>query len=287
MYTNNAYQQGTLEWLQMRQNHITATDASVILGVNPWKTPLQLYKEKTSPPIMKPLNSAMQRGVDLEPVARELFCLKTGQKFQPRVIVNDWAMASLDGLNDDGTVAVEIKCPGEKDHALAMSGKIPEYYYPQLQHQMYVTALNSVFYFSFDGIDGIAVQVFRDDEYIKKMVKEELKFYKRLKENDPPEPTDRDYIVKDDDEWKKLTESYRAISEKKKQLEFEEEEIKKKLVSLCGNVNSKGAGICLSQVTRKGNVDYASIPELKNIDLDKYRKSSTTSWRVTIEKNGE
>lgn len=128
-------EQGSPEWLALRKTKITATDASVIMGANPWKTKSQLYQEKLSDDPPKPPNARMQRGVVLEPIARALFCFKTGHHMIPKVIVRGWAMASLDGINDRDEI-LEIKCPGEKDHSLAMRGQIPEHYFPQLQHQM-------------------------------------------------------------------------------------------------------------------------------------------------------
>ena len=115
------YPQGSPEWLAFRKTKVTATDASAILGLNPWKTRLQLYHEKLSNDPPKPCNEAMQRGNDLEPIARDLFKIKTGHKMEPRVVVKDWAMASLDGINAWNEI-LEIKCPGEKVHAVAVAG---------------------------------------------------------------------------------------------------------------------------------------------------------------------
>jgi len=173
------YVQGTIEWLEFRQNKITATDASVIMGVNKWKTKLDLYYEKTSPVKYKAPNAYMQRGIDLEPLARELFTLKTDIQLEPVVVVSTkypWMMASLDGGSPKGEV-LEIKCCGAKDHSSALAGKVPKHYYPQLQHQMAVCEISEMYYFSFDGIDGEIVIVSRDDEYIEKMIEQEKIFY--------------------------------------------------------------------------------------------------------------
>ena len=40
------------------------------------------------------------------------------------------------------------------------------------------------------------------------------------------------------------------------------------------------AGIKLTKQTRAGSIDYASIPELKNVDLESYRKKPTTFWSM-------
>lgn len=274
-------EQGTPEWHALRKTKITATDAAVIMGASHWKTRIQLYHEKLSDAPPTPPNERMQRGIDLEPVARDLFGLQHGLIVEPRVVIKDWAMASLDGIDYLGHHLVEIKCPGEKDHSIAIAGKVPEHYYPQLQHQMYVCDVDEMYYFSFDGIDGVTVKVKRDDEYIAKMVEEEKKFYECLINKTPPEPSEGDYIERNDDIWQQCASRWKSVTNSIKELEKEEEELRKQLVFLSGESNTKGAGISLCQVVRKGNVDYSKIPQLKGLDLDIYRKSASSSWRIT------
>ena len=55
---------------------------------------------------------------------------------------------------------------------------------------------------------------------------------------------------------------------------------KDKLIEMTNNKNSYGSGICLTKTTRKGAIDYSSIPEIKEIDLEKYRKPSCEFWTV-------
>lgn len=282
VYENTeSFIQGTPEWLKLRKTKITATDASVIMGVNRWKTTTQLYHEKTSEENNTFVNEAMQRGIDLEPIARDLFTIKTGIEMLPMVIIKDWAMASLDGMSELADYILEIKCPSHADHYTAIGGKVPYHYYPQLQHQMYVTGVQFAYYFSFDGADGVIVEVPRDDKYIEKMVEEELKFYQCLINKTPPEPCEGDYTERNDDVWQECASKWKTLTETIKELEKAEEELRKQLIFLAGESNTKGAGISLCQVSRKGNVDYSKIPELKGIDLEKYRKASTNSWRIT------
>lgn len=273
-------EQGTIEWLDFRRDKITATDACVIMGVSPWKTKVQLYHEKKDPNYRSMTSERMQRGIDLEPIARDLFCAKTGHKMIPKVIVKDWAMASLDGINDWDEI-LEIKCPGPTQHQIAVEGRIPDHYYPQLQHQMWVCDSEKVFFFSFCGVDGVIVEAKRNEEYIQKMIEEEYKFYMCLKNNTPPEPDERDYIERNDDLWLECASKWQSVNAALKDLEKEEESLRKQLIFLSGESNTKGGGISLCQVTRKGNVDYAKIPELKSLNLDLYRKSSSTSWRIS------
>jgi putative phage-type endonuclease len=274
--------QGTFQWHALRKTKITATDMSVIMGVNPWKTLLQLYHEKVSEDAPSNIiNERMQRGLDLEPIARELFTLKTKVDVEPRVVIKDWAMASLDGISESGNCVVEIKCPGDKDHELAVSGRIPQHYYPQLQHQMYVCDVDEMYYFSFDGIDGVIVDIKRDQEYIDKMLIEGKKFYDCIINKTPPEPTEGDFVKRDDLEWAELAEEWKDVNHMLKDLEIKEEELRKRLIQLCQKQNSEGFGVRLCQVERKGNVEYAKIKELQGVDLEPYRKPPIASWRIT------
>jgi len=179
--------QGSDEWLEMRRKKITATDASVIMGTNPWKNTTQLYFEKIKGENTKK-TARMQRGVDLEPLARDFYCKTTGIACTPVVVVRDWIMASLDGSDDSMQNILEIKCPGSKDHALAKNGEIPSYYYAQLQHQMYVAGVQKMDYLSFDGEEGVIIEVIRNREYIEKLIEKELKFYQCLMNREAPDP---------------------------------------------------------------------------------------------------
>ncbi len=271
--------QGSPEWLQFRKTKVTATDACIIMGANHRKTKTQLYYEKISDDPPKPPTARMQRGKDLEPIARELFTLKTGIEAFPAVVVKDWTMASLDGISQNNEI-VEIKCPGDADHSIALKGKVPDHYYPQLQHQMHVCGIDKMYYFSFDGMDGVTIEVLRNPLYVEKMLIEEIRFYNCLVNKTPPEPSEKDYIERNDSQWEQCAQRWRVVSSSLKDLEKEEEELRKQLIFLSGETNTKGSGIFLSQVLRKGNVDYTKIPELKNVDLEKYRKGTINSWRL-------
>lgn len=275
------YIQGTHEWLELRKTKITATDASIIMGASHWKTKTQLYQEKTSNAIPMFANEKMQRGLDLEPIARDLFTVKTGIKLSPKVVVKEWAMASLDGVDSTGKIIVEIKCPGSTDHATAVSGKVPDHYYPQLQHQMYVCNVDKMYYFSFDGADGVILEVVKNAEYLEKMLIEEMKFYQCLQSRTPPEPSENDYIERTDHLWVEVASRWKFVTERIKELEKEEEELRQQLISLTGDYNTRGSGISLCQIQRKGNVDYSKIPELRTVDLEKYRKPASLNWRIT------
>ena len=144
--------QGTADWLSWRNGIVSATDSGVIMELNPWKTVQQLWAEKLGLIDPSPINAAMQRGMDMEPEARAAFMRETGIAVEPQCWQSDqhaWMGASLDGISTCGRYIVEIKCPGEGTHSKARAGRVPDYYYPQLQHQLAVTGCEKVFYYSY------------------------------------------------------------------------------------------------------------------------------------------
>lgn len=192
--------QGSDAWLELRKTKVTATDASVVMGLNPWKDIVTLYEQKLDLRPPEVVNAAMQKGMDYEAEAREYFEAQTGTLLFPTVIVKDWQMASLDGIDLDEKVLLEIKCGGKKLHDLAKKRVVPKYYQCQMQHQMYLTNLHMCYYLSYrpEVVDilgnvkqqreGIYFPVERDDAFIEEMVTEEWKFYECLRNRMPPIP---------------------------------------------------------------------------------------------------
>jgi len=176
-------EQGSQQWLDFRKKGVGASDAIIIAGLSPWRTREQLLLEKRGLIEPQPVNSSMNRGMMLEPKARRCAEEMFETLFLPEVRISPvypWCYASLDGICIDNKILLEIKCTSKKNHALAKEGKIPEYYKPQLQHQMYVCGFDKCHYFSFDGEEGVIVIEHRDQEYIDNLVELEKKFYEEM-----------------------------------------------------------------------------------------------------------
>jgi putative phage-type endonuclease len=176
-------EQGSDEWLELRRKHITASESLIIMGLSPWRTREQLLHEKLGLIPPQEVNSAMLRGQLLEPKARSCAEEMLGTLFIPEVlqgIENPFMLASMDGVCIDNKYILEIKCTSKKNHELAKNGKIPDYYYPQVQHQISVCDVDFCYYFSFDGSSGIVVEVERDDKFINRMIEIEYEFYQEM-----------------------------------------------------------------------------------------------------------
>jgi len=281
------YDQGTKEWLDWRKKVITATDCPAIMAVHPWTTAYKRWQEKLG--IIEPqqTNEAMKRGMRLEPIARAHFIEHYGINMTPVVVESSeysFLGASLDGIDDNGIDILEIKCGGEKLHALASQGIVPEYYLYQIQHQLFVTGARKCFYYSFDGENGICIEVFPDPEFSIKFLPKAREFLKCIAMQEPPPLQKGDYLsMEDNQQWGEYARQYRDIDSTIKLLEEKKEAMRKEIINLCGNQNCLGNGIKVLKMLVKGRVVYDEIPQLKEVDLEKYRKSPTTCWKILAE----
>jgi len=67
-------------WLMHRANTIGSSEIAILLGLNKYKTPLELWAEKTGRKAPDPENDYMWFGTQLEPVVGALFERKTGKQ---------------------------------------------------------------------------------------------------------------------------------------------------------------------------------------------------------------
>jgi putative phage-type endonuclease len=178
-----------VEEIRDRRQIVGASDAPTIMGKNPWMSrhALWMYKCGWEPP--KKTSPAMLRGIFLEEEARQAFSEWRGIKFSPKIMYHpeyEWMVASLDGLSENEDEILEIKCPGAKDHATAETLVVPEKYHYQLYHQLAVTGMPFVWYYSWNGATGVPIEFYRDDYKISAMITAELKFWYGVQEKLPP-----------------------------------------------------------------------------------------------------
>lgn len=140
------------EWLVNRKG-IGGSDASAILGLNPYKTNQELWMEKKGQ--MSPVDisdkSYVKYGNDAEPLLRALFALDYPEYkveyYDNNMIINKkypWAHASLDGelVDLDGRRGIlEIKTTNilQSMQWEKWDNRIPDNYYIQVLHYLLVT----------------------------------------------------------------------------------------------------------------------------------------------------
>lgn len=158
------------DWLQARQSYIGGSDASAILGMNPYRTNIELWQIKTGQLVPEDISDKpyVKYGTEAEQHLRELFKLDFPeyQVFyeENNMWLNDkvpFAHASLDGwlIDQDGRKGIlEIKTTNilQSMQKEKWKGRIPDNYYIQLLHYLMVTefefaVLKAQLKYEFDG----------------------------------------------------------------------------------------------------------------------------------------
>ena len=274
-------EQGGNDWLEWRRQGIGSSDAPIIMGVSPWCDVLTLYKRKRGELPEQESNWAMARGTRLEPEVRALLEKRLGV-LEPATLTHptiEWMRASVDGISLDGNLVVEIKCPGQADHDFAKAGQVPPKYVPQVQHILAVTGCEKLIYASYNG-GVVTVSVPRDEAYIALLIKAEQAFWEAVQAGIPPVVEGQ----RTDDAWLEAAIRYRETKTAYDLAAEALESAKAGLLALT-DTDASGAGVKVSRVDKKGNVDYKSIPVLKGLDLEPYRKPGHTEWRITVGKD--
>ena len=189
--------------LEARKKGIGGSDAGAILGISPWKTPLQVYMDKVgaADPIQD--NDSMFWGRTLEPVIRQRYADVTNRKVVvPDTLIThpkfEFMIGNLDGITSDNRV-LEIKTARSAEGwGEPGSNEIPDSYMIQVQHYMLITAIPVAdVAVLIGGSDFRIYEVPAEPELMELMIEKETGFWSRVINRDPPEPiTYQDMLLK-------------------------------------------------------------------------------------------
>lgn len=182
------------EWLEYRKQGIGGSDASVVCGVSRYKSPVELWLDKTGQLPPQEAGEAAYWGTQLEPFVRAEFTKRTGIKVQcVRQLLQSgelpFMLANLDGVcevPDYGTCVFEAKTAssykaGEWDDA------IPDEYQLQIQHYMAVTGYKAAYIAVLIGGNTFKWRfVERDEELISMLIDPEADFWRHVQDCTPP-----------------------------------------------------------------------------------------------------
>lgn len=270
-------------WLEWRRKGIGSSDAASIMGESPWRTPYQTWEDKVFGS-QQADNNAMKRGRDYEEEARQCFEKKMNTIVFPRNVVHpehEWIRASLDGIDLDEKIMVEIKVPGRDDHFRASMQKVPDKYFVQCQHQLSTKPkLQGMYYFSYDPYekDGHVVEITRDNSYLStQLFPKEKEFWDMVLAQSPPPLTEKDYVDREhDQEWIRLTSRLKELTP----LLEESDQIRESIKSIADGRSSRGNGIAFTKSICKGPIDYKRAFEEHKISADEYRKDPYIKWTL-------
>jgi putative phage-type endonuclease len=274
--------QGSRAWHEFRARHIGASEVSAVLGESDFMTPYQLWQVKTGEAEGFKGNWATQRGTDAEPEIRrlyeELYNVKTTapvMEYQPWPILS----ASLDGYSEELGIVAEFKFPAGAKHEMAMRGEVPKTYRAQIQAQLLVSGCDTAHYVSYNG-KSIAVVVVKADPAVQERILLACKgFWQYVVDKTPPPGSP---VILESETLEVLATSYKRLSKIADETDTQLKLIRQKLDEIVQEDKAQFHGLMLTRSTRAGAVEYAKIPELQGVDLDRYRKGPTQTLTIKV-----
>ena len=182
------------DWLEYRKTGIGGSDASVVCGISRYKSPVELWMEKTGQLPPQEAGEAAYWGTMLESVVREEFTKRTGiEVSKPSVILQSeehpFMLANVDGICEHpelGTCIFEAKTASAYK-AGEWEDTIPDEYMCQVQHYMAVTGYQGAYIAVLIGGNTFRWKfVERDEELISMLLELELAFWNHVQDCTPP-----------------------------------------------------------------------------------------------------
>ncbi len=187
----------TEEWLRYRRLGIGGSDASTILGTNPYNSILRLWEDKSGRyPVEETENEYTHFGHVMEPIIRKEFERRTGYRVRRSNFILQsteypFMLADLDGITRDneGDLCVwEAKTASEFKRTV-WEKEVPEEYMAQIQHYLTVTGYQKAFICAVVGGNSFYChEIRRDETYISKLIEAEKKFWDCVLTGIPPKP---------------------------------------------------------------------------------------------------
>jgi putative phage-type endonuclease len=280
--TGTAAIQGTDEWLELRKTHVGASEIAVIMGVSPFATPLELWREKRG--LAKRKGSAsMEKGREMETWIMSELEGRTLELYLPSVMVSDehpLFLASLDGISADGKTIVEIKMCNREVFDKARAGEVVEWYRLQVQHQLMVSGADMAYFFCYSpGYKEYAcVEVYPCRKTWARIVEAGTEFMKLVTSGTPPAMVSSDTAFETAEEFRSIEEELANVQEQKRQLDAEEKRLKDSLINWVvdnhgENRTVKGSRFTISKGTRT-TYDYKKACEDNGVLTLGYEKKT-------------
>ena len=184
------------EWLKYRQMGIGGSDVASLIGINKWKSPIELWLEKTGQSNEPQSESeATMWGNIMEDVLRNHFAEVTQKPVaEVKAILQHknypFMLANVDGItmDDFGNLAIlEIKTASEYKRA-DWDGGVPAYYESQLQHYLCVTGVQKAYCAVLIGGNSFRIyEVDADTEVQAMLIELEKQFWHKVQNRVRPE----------------------------------------------------------------------------------------------------
>ena len=187
------------QWLDVRRSGIGSSDAAAAVGLNPYKSQLELWMEKTGRGAALPQvdpndeSSPMYWGTLLEPIVAAHYTKRTGNRVRRVNAVlqhptHPWMRANLDRevMGSPDVAILECKTAGINGARLWKEG-VPDYVHLQVMHQLAVTGKQAAdVAVLICGQDLQIIRIQRDEEQIQQLIRLEQAFWEYVEKDIQP-----------------------------------------------------------------------------------------------------
>lgn len=296
------------ELVKDRRKFIGGSDAPVILGVSSWKTPFELFQEKTGQKEPEDLSDVERvvAGILMEDVVAQMYTRRTGKKtrrMNDRRIHMQYGFpmgAQIDRMIVGDAIPLEIKTAD-----ISQSDKwgeegtddIPLPYYCQVQHQMAVLGKDRAEVAVLIGGNRLKLYVvpFHAD-FASQMIDAELTFWQACESGISPDPVSVDEASL---KWSRgpsspvygttedglLAARYKEIADQVKALEAAQDEVKlalqKRLADLGDTLVVDGIPVCSWKNQTSNRLDTKAIQaEMPDVAKAYTKPSESRVFRI-------
>ncbi len=285
------------QWLAERRHGIGGSDVSAIIGVNPYRTALDVYLDKLGIAPHVEDNPAMKWGRIMEPIIAREVTEATGIEWAPaeflRKIDNPVICGTPDYQNQDLGVLLECKTAGMRQAHLwgdEQTDAVPMPYLTQVHWYLELTGYDEAkLAVLIGGNDFRLYSIKRDDDLQAQLVDRAMKFWRDHVETMTPPPLDGSdsakawlkhaYPTHTSDNICPATEDeadqMRLVAGLKRDLEKAEEQYETAKVRLCecigdraGLLSSDGLKVTWKATKGSDKVDYKGIVATLNPPIE-------------------
>jgi putative phage-type endonuclease len=158
--------QGSKQWLEVRKQHFTASEAPAMLGLSKYTSRNELLEQKATgvtPEVTEQQQRIFNKGHAAEELARPIAEAFIGEELYPATITSEVEglklLASMDGLTMMGDRGWEHKIFNAEFAEMVKNGIVPDTHWPQLEHQMLVSGAEKILFTVSDGTEEKREQV--------------------------------------------------------------------------------------------------------------------------------
>ena len=252
------------EWLKDRSCGIGSSEVATVLGLNPWETPLQLWRRKKGIDPPKAENFAMKAGHYLEDAVSRFYADETGKEII-KASAGDWLIVNNDKtflrVSPDRTYWIPGRPKSDRNKGIVEckttqmevdAENPPQHWFCQLQYQLGVAELEqgALAWLTMGRDFGYREFTF-DKEFYDWMVEEVERFWRdNIIANVEPDPVNvEDVLLRNprhqpgkfimaDEEIIEACRQLKEVKEELKDLETQKDELEQKIKMSMGDAEA-------------------------------------------------